>query len=542
MTAAPEWLEPVKIGPTWQHNADGSWLLPDRTLGWEVAGWVAKWLRDPRDSAKPFIYTNEQLRWLLWWFAVDCDGTFIHRTGTLQRLKGWGKDPMLATLALIELVGPSRFAGWSDSGEPLGAPHPSAWVQVAAVNQDQTRNTMALMPALMSDAFITQYQIKPGAELIRAHGGRQRLEAVTSSYRALEGGRATFVGLNETHHWVKGNNGDLMYETIDGNATKMDGRYLAITNAYLPGEESVAERMHQMYLDIEAGKSVDVGYMYDSLEAHPNAPLTAEAALQVIPLVRGDAVWLKPETILASIQNSTMSPARSRRMWYNQVVAGEDSLFQLGDWLPLYDPRLRLKAGDKIVLGFDGGKTDDSTALVAIRVKDNAVFLLGLWEKPNDETGRDWQVPRERVDNAVHAAFREHEVAGFYADVALWESYIAEWERLYGDQLEVKSSAAKPIAWDMRQSLQKVTRANERLVQTILDRKLRHDGNKMLQRHVLNVMRRENNYGVSFGKAGRESPRKVDAYAAMLLAYEALLDLRGRGKTTKPKTGRSYWL
>ena len=36
---------------------------------------------------------------------------------------------------------------------------------------------------------------------------------------------------------IAGNGGHKMYETIDGNATKMNSRYLAITNAYLPGED-----------------------------------------------------------------------------------------------------------------------------------------------------------------------------------------------------------------------------------------------------------------------------------------------------------------
>ena len=57
-------------------------------------------------------------------------------------------------------------------------------------------------------------------ELIRAHRGRCRLEAVTSSYRALEGGRSTFVILNETHHWLSNNEGHAMLAVIDRNATK----------------------------------------------------------------------------------------------------------------------------------------------------------------------------------------------------------------------------------------------------------------------------------------------------------------------------------
>ncbi|MFJ1932630.1 hypothetical protein ACIOGZ_08120 [Kitasatospora sp. NPDC088160] len=96
-------------------------------------------------------------------------------------------------MSLVEFVGPSRFSHWDEHGAPVGAPHPQAWVQVAAVSRDQTRNTMTLMPSLMSDRLIETYGIKAGAELIRANGGKQRLEAVTSSYRALEGARSLVV-------------------------------------------------------------------------------------------------------------------------------------------------------------------------------------------------------------------------------------------------------------------------------------------------------------------------------------------------------------
>jgi hypothetical protein len=35
-------------------------------------------------------FTLEQLRFVLWWYAVDESGEFVYRTGVLQRLKGWG--------------------------------------------------------------------------------------------------------------------------------------------------------------------------------------------------------------------------------------------------------------------------------------------------------------------------------------------------------------------------------------------------------------------------------------------------------------------
>ena len=533
-------LAPTFIGPTWQQHPDDSWRLPNLTLGWQIAGWCAEYLL--ADDGGPWRFTREQLRFLLWWYAVDTTGRFIYRKGVLQRLKGWGKDPLIAVLCLVELVGPSRFSHFDTAGQPVGVPHPQAWVQVAAVSKDQTRNTMTLFPGLMSQKFRTTFGIKEGAELIRANRGRQRLEAVTSSYRALEGGRSTFVALNETHHWIRGNNGDRMYETVDGNATKKDSRYLAITNAYLPGEDSVAERMREAYDKIVEGRAVDVGMLYDSIEAHPKTPLTPEALRIVLPKIRGDAVWLRVETIIQSVLDTTLSPARSRRMWLNQIVADEDALFSPADWLPLLVEGATLKPGDEIVMGFDGGKTDDATALVAIRVRDACAFVLGLWERPDGPRGDNWEVPRAEVDSAVHDAFKAFTVIGFYADVALWESRIAEWAETYGEGLTVKSDGRNPVAWDMRQSLQRVTRANERLMRTILDGKLGHDGDLALKRHVLNARRRTNNYGVSFGKESAESPRKVDLYAALLLAHEALYDYRTRGKKVRQRTGRGYFL
>jgi len=535
-----EALEHHYLGPTWKRDPDtGGWLLPEKTLGWQVAAWCAEYML--AEDGGPWRFTLEQLRFVLWWYAVDETGRFTYRKGVLQRMKGWGKDPLLAVLCLVELVGPSRFDHWDEQGNPVGVRHPQAWVQVTAVNQAQTTNTMALIPGLISPKMKAVYDIKDGAELIRAMGGTVRLVAVTSSYRALEGGRTTFTLLNETHHWVSGNNGHKMYETIDGNATKKDSRYLAITNAFLPGEDSVAERMREAWEKIREGRAADVGFLYDSVEAHELTPLTPEALRIVLPKIRGDAVWLNVEAIIQSVLDTTIPASRSRRMWLNQVVAEEDAMYGPSDWKALEDEAAVLRPGDKITLGFDGGKTDDATALVALRVSDQCGFVLLVEERPDGPAGDGWQVDREKVDSAVHEAFRLFEVQGFYADVALWESYIDEWAELYGERLVTKAGQQHAVAWDMRGSLQRSTRAHERLMTAIFDGKIKHDGDPALRRHVMNVRRRENNYGVSFGKESRESPRKVDLYAALMLAYEAFHDLRTKAKRRKERTGNGFF-
>lgn len=552
----PTICEPDYIGPTWMKDAFGRWVLPKRTLGWQIAAWCAEYLLNINDPELPWEFTLEQLRFVLWWYAVDETGDFVYRTGVLQRMKGWGKDPLLAALCLAELVGPCRFGGWDEDGDPIGVPHNRAYVQVTAVSQDQTENTMDLIPSLISERMRVEYGVKAGAVLIRANLGRSKLVAVTSSFRALEGKRTTFTLLNETHHWVKGNDGHKMYETIDGNATKVEGRYLAITNAFLPGEDSVGERMRTTWEHIAEGRIDKSDFLYDSIEAHPKVPLYGPLLDHVIRKVRGDAVWLNPTAIKSSIADPEMPASRSRRMWLNQVIAEEESLHGPDTWDPLKDPKLAalaekggplagLKKGERIVLGFDGGKSDDATALVAIRVGDGAIFLLGLWEKAEvarSKADEDWTVDREDVDSAVHEAFANYKVVAFHADVAHWESYIDAWAQKYGDRLEVKALNNHAIAWDMRSSLKLSTMAHERLMSAIFDRKLKHNGDRRLRRHAMNTRRRVNNYGLSFGKESRHSQRKIDAYAALMLAHEALTNHRLKAKPEKPKTRRGYFL
>lgn len=552
--------DPITYGPTWERDPEtGKYSLPERTLGWEILGWCGEFLRNPREQDQPWRFTNEQARFVLWWYAVDETGRFIYRRGVLQRMKGWGKDPLLAAISLVELCGPSRFSHWDKDGSPVGKPHPAPWVTIAAVSKDQTKNTMRMFPAVMTPKLIAAYGIESGQGFIRTAGGVGNLEAVTSSPETLEGNRATFVLMNETHHWKPGNRGDEMYETIDGNTTKGGNRYLAITNAYLPGEDSVAERMRAAYMDIMEGRAPDLGFLYDSIEAHPKTGLDPESLEWVIPLIRGDSWWINPLDVIASILgNTSIGPQRQRRMWLNQIVADKDALYEEHDWDDLMVAFGSLKAGDVVVMGFDGGRKNDATALVAIRVSDGFVQPIGIWERPAGlEPDEDWIVPYDEVDSAVHAAFAKFKVVAFYADVKMWESYIATWGATYGEKLQVRAVnsgdvTGNPIAWDMRGAMKRVTLAHELLVSEIKAKKLTHGDmdprnpigalNRILRRHVLNARRRENNIGVSFGKESRESPKKVDAYAALVLAHAALSDYRQRGKKEPRRSNRAWFL
>jgi hypothetical protein len=535
--AVPEVVEPFTIGPTWKRGPDGRFLLPEFTLGWHCLAWTATYLQ--HYVGAPWRYTAEQARLTLWWYAMDpATNRFLWRDGVIQRLKGWGKDPLIATWSAFEFVGPCRFGGLADegnewgvpAGQPLGVQHPAAWVQIAAVSQDQTRNTMTLFPSILSKRAIEEYRIDLGKEIIYADKGRARIEAVTSSPRALEGGRPTFVSLGETHHWVESNQGHEMAAVIERNATKSaDGqsRTLANTNAYEPGEDSVAERTREAFESAESGRAVDTGLFYDSLEAPAEAKLTEAWIVPTLKAVRGDSVWLDIDRLKASILDVRNPPSRSRRFWFNQIVAAEDAFLAPYEWDACRLEGAGLQQGDEIVLFFDGSKSDDATGLAACRMSDGFVTALGVWQRPaNWPQDVPWRVPREEVDGLVDQVFADYRPIAFFADPGAghddadgeryWDGYIDAWAQRYGKRLKLKAVTSgtnrHAVLWDMRdrRRQQAFTEAVDRFYRDVLERQFAHDGHRVLRQHVANARRRTNQWGYTIGKEHRESARKVD--------------------------------
>jgi hypothetical protein len=549
---AAELFPPTLIGPTWQKNPDGSWLLPEHTLGWDLLGWVSIKLTDP--DGEPFQCTAEQARFLLWYYAIDKRGKFIYRQAVLQRLKGWGKDPLAAVMCMIELIGPSRFSHWVDAEgfktsrwepgcRPVGKAHASAFVIVTAVSLDQTENTTLLFPSLIPDRTREEYRIDVQKEVIYANGGRQKLKAVAASYRASEGQRVSWALLNETHHWVPGKGADKFYRTVKNNVTKVKGRFICITNAYEPGEESVAQIIREEQEKVWAGLAKPSGWLYDSIEAHPEAVLDGEDGWlpYILETIRGDAYWLDIEIIVQSMMDTSIPTATHRRMWLNQIVSTADSLVTTGEWdairvNSLTGTKADLNKGDTVVLGFDGGKTDDATALVAIRLSDKLIVPLAIWQKP--EGKKDWHINEAEVETEVHQAMATYKVLAFYADVYPWESFINGWSDIYREQLLVKASSKSTIGFDMRGNAERIARGNEALLAMVQGKRIFHNGDKALRVHVLNTKRRRNQFGLIFGKDHAESPRKVDGWAATLLAFIAMTDLAESGKKAKPVYNR----
>jgi len=353
---------------------------------------------------------------------------------------------------------------------------------------------------------------------------------------------------NETQWWVESNDGHQLAGVIEGNVTKTFGaRTLSICNAHIPGEDSVAERDYDAWQATTSGDAVDVGALYDALEAPADTPVSeipseredpqgykdGIAKLRAgIEIARGDSVWLPVESIIESVLDVKNPISESRRKFLNQVNAAEDSWIAPVEWDAITMPETELGRGEQITLGFDGSKTNDWTALVACRVEDGCLFLIKAW---NPERQPDGEVPRADVDATVRSCFDRYDVVGFRADVYQFEAYVDQWSQAFKRKVKINASPGNPVAYDMRGNKKAFALDCERFLDSVLERELSHDGNVVLRQHVLNARRHPTNFdAISIRKASKDSSRKIDAAVCAVLAFggrqEFLMSKRNRSR------------
>jgi len=502
--------------------------IPELTLGWGCVEWIADNLVHPNGSRKglPFLITQSQLRFILWFYALDDAGRWLHNRAVRRLAKGSGKSPFAAVIALLELLGPVRVDRFDPAvpGGVVGAPVGLPLVQIAATSEKQTANTMRMVRALSHKRtkVARRYNLESGKTYIETPDGG-RLEQITSSATAAEGAETSFSVADETEHWTPGNGGPDLADTLVQNAAKTGSRLMETCNAWVPGIMSVAETVFEAWCLEQEGRTAGAQkILYDARVAPPNTVLHEEPAEGEIGLtdalrfVYGDCFWVDMFAITATILSPAYPVSRSRRFYLNQPNAQEDAWVTLQEWSALASPETVVEKGEEIVLFFDGSKSRDATALIGCRMSDGHVFTLNVWQP---EPGKN--IDADAVDGEVTRAFEFFTVIAFFADVREWESYTKNsWPERYKDDLLLwavpKGKQPQPIAWDMRSHVYEFAEASEMCLAEIHDGTFTHDGNWDTSRHIGNARRREYRGRISIRKESQDSPNKIDAAVCVI--------------------------
>ena len=513
------------------------------TLGYEVLEWMSDMLAMPdRADYEPFILTPEQANFILNYYRIDpLTGKRIYRRAVWSRPKGSGKSPLMGAIGICEALAPVLFDGWDANGRPVGKPWAEVrtpLVQFAAVNEEQTRNAFdPLLEMLRQGPVLDYYDIDPMETFVALPKGR--IEYITAAATSKEGAKPVFAALDQTEGWIRSNGGVNLAAVLRRNAGKIGGTTIETPNAYRPGMGSVSEATAEYHASIKEGRAREEGLLYDHREAPSDTDMADKDSLYKGLLhVYGDSAednggWVDLGRIMQEIWDPATDPQDARQFYLNQVTHASDSWMSRPELMGAADSTVVIPDGERVVLGFDGSKgrsrgKADATALVGMSVDSKHLFTIKVWER-SDADPQDWSPNPAEVDAVVRETFQKFNVLGFYADPSGWTGQIAQWEADFGRRLRVKASRDAPISAWPRGKDTKVSEHVEKLRQALVMREITWDGGSALMRHILNARRRSTRTGYLLYKQFPDSPDKIDAAYAAVMAYKAYIDALSRG-------------
>lgn len=520
---------------------DGDDLWP--SLGPQVCAWIEEHLCfGPGDLRGEPARLDDDKRYLIWRlyeiYPEDHPqaGRRRFKRAGISLPKGTAKTELAAWIAAAELHpdAPVRCHGWRN-GEPIGGPVTDPYIPMIAYTEEQSDElAYGALKAILEESPMIRDDFDIGLERIMRKGGDGKAVSLSGSPNARDGARTTFQIADETHWWTL-DKLKRAHQTMLANLPKRrlaDAWALEVTTAYEPGAGSVAESTMERARAIAEGRAKDDGrFFFFHRQASDKHDLETEegARAAVIEASGSAAEWRDIESIVDLWRDPTTDRKYWERVWCNRPVQTSRKAFDLDAFKGLARPQ-KVADGSTIVLGFDGARFRDSTAIVATHVGTGYQWLVRCWEQPYGVS--DWQVPAEEVDACLEEMFERYNVWRMYADPPYWESWLATWQGRYGDR--------RVIEWWTNRRKQ-MSAALKAYSNAIKEGALSHNGDKTLIRHIGNCYKHELPQRDEddqplwlIRKERHDSPHKIDAAMAAVLSWEARMDAVASGILEEP--------
>lgn len=451
-------------------------------------------------------------------FCVLTKDGVAARAGTPIVLRDWQKDVPGKVYARREdgryrhreaLIGLPRKNSKSAQGSSFGLhgllfSGEGAEVYSCAADKDQAKIVFGVAKKMVEKSA----QL---SELIVCYRDVLEVPSTGSIYKALSSEAFSKEGLNPSvviYDELHAAPNDELYQVMSlGSGTRRDPLLIAITTAGVKydttGQESVCYRRYQYGCKVASGEVEDPFFYMCWYGAPQGSDYKDPAVWEAANPAYGD--FLDPDDFRAALGRVTENDFRTKRL--NQWVDSVQAWLPDGAWAGCRTDADLAEPGKGVVLGFDGSKSGDSTALVAVSVAaDPWVRVLGLWEKPTDR--EEWRVPRAEVKDAIRQACREYRVR----EVA-WDEF--QWL----DAAEELEAEGIPVVV-FPQTLTRMGPATQRFYEAVTTKRIRHSGDPRLARHLENAQLKVDSRGSRLQKDARNSPRKIDLAVAAVMALD----------------------
>jgi phage terminase large subunit-like protein len=274
------------------------------------------------------------------------------------------------------------------------------------------------------------------------------------------------------------------------------------------GGDSIAYLLYQYGRRVASGEVVDPTFYLAAWEAPAGAAVDDEAGWEAAN--PGLDIILDRSELAAQAHKAMaggMDEAEFRVKRLAQWVTTNRTWFPPGGWDRAARPERVVDTKEPIVLGFDGAWTNDSIALVGCTVNDAHLFVVDSWERPLDDP--HYRADSRDVDRVLREALVRYNVLEVAADPHEWRAQIADW-----------AEGGIPVHDWPTNSLPRIAPATKEFYTAIMERRLTHDGDPRLARHIINATIKEDRFGVRITKEHRGSPRKIDLAVASIIAYD----------------------
>lgn len=494
--------------------------LPKHTLAFEAMNWATNNLATPDGKFKgtPWVFTKEQALFLAWWYAIDEYGQFLYRNAVVELPKGAGKSPFLGAIACIEFMGPCRFDSWKEDGSPKVVPVGTPLVQICAISDAQVKNSYQPCMYMMKEGpFAKRY---PNVDVMLSKTvdpGGGCIEKATASPRGREGQRSTFILMDETALWVPAEHGPDLFEALSRNVAKMNARWIATTNAHVPGEGSVAEMHYSTYEKQLAGEVDPDMLVWRKNGDIPDEDFEDDTKLsEALYRLYGSAAdpekgWIVVPNLIKEIRAPHTRPDVAKRFYLNQHLYGTATWIRKPAWEATKRTDLKLKKSDRIAIGFHGKVRHGAVCVVGCRLIDGALFNMGWWETSDTNP----EISYRKVDKAVRKILDTYDCykmcanpdGGFQDIIGKWavdyntddDTFIEEW-------------------WARQKS--KMAKAVENFEEAVYAGRVSHNDSD-LTRHILSCHLEEVPDGFILRRETKYSSRFINGAQAAVLAWEA---------------------
>jgi phage terminase large subunit-like protein len=447
-------------------------------------------------AGTPLILREWQKEILKRLFARDADGGLTHRVSLVGTPRKNGKSALGSIIAAFGL---------------MDVKTQGAEIYSVAADRQQARIVFEDTKRMIQGSELSEY--------VKVYRDAILVPATNNVYRVLsadaprhEGLSPTMVLFDELHAQPSRDLFDVM-SLAQGARGKLS-TLIAITTAGVKtesqsGKDTIAYELYQYGQKVSRGEVIDPSFFMAWYQADPEADYRLEETWkQANPGF--DDICAKSD-FESSVLRTPESEFRTKRC--NQWVSSQSTWLPAGAWDELAE-EVDISPDEDYILGFDGSYANDSTAICVVTIpKDDEkpkVKLIKTWEKNFGVDDDSWRIPIEEVkEEIISYTQRYPKVREIACDPFRWQAMMQELQDL-----------GLPIVEYRTNLLNLMIPATQKVFEAVTDKKLVHDGNPALARHIENCVVKTDHRGPRITKESPNSKRKIDNAVAFVIAFD----------------------